>query len=85
MNFTETYKGIWESDKQQIVAAVICRDENGKQTGKLLKSTESKYSIQESPKGFKIRITLYGGRRQYLKTKKTLGEAIKFIEKYDAN
>lgn len=85
MQFTETYKGIWESDKQQIVACAICRDENGKDTGKLLKSTEAMYRIRETEKGFQIHITLFGGRKQYLKTKKTFNEAVKFIVKYDAN
>ena len=83
MNFTETFKGTWESDKQQIVACAICRDENGKDTGKILKSTEPMYRIRETEKGYQIHVTLFGRRKQYLKTKKTYNDAVKFIVKFD--
>ena len=75
MKFTETYKGVWESDKQQIVAAIIVRE-----TGNALKDTEPMFRIVEGDKGFKIYRTLFGGRRQYLKTKKTMSEAVRFAE-----
>lgn len=75
MTFTNTYKGVWESDKQQIVAAVISRE-----SGEALKDTEPMFRIVEGDKGYKVYRTLFGGRRQYLKTKKTMDEAIRFAE-----
>jgi hypothetical protein len=76
MTFTETRKGIWESDKQAYTAAMINRD------GKLLGDKEAAYKIEEGEKKGATVYRVYEahlGGYHFIKTLKTLEAAIKYV------
>ena len=75
MTFTETTKGIWESDKQAYTAAMLNADRQP------VGITEAMYKIKEGDKKGTTVYRLYeahlGGYR-FIKSFKTLDKAIKF-------
>lgn len=70
--------GIYESNKQQVVAVGV-----NYETGEALKALEAMHTIVEGGKGYQLKRTLFGGRRQHIKTFKTVEAAIKYANKYD--
>lgn len=74
---TFTFNGrIYESDKQQIVAIG-----HNHETGEALKALEPMFVIIETDGKFQLKQTLFGGRRQHIKSFKSLEMAIKFANK----
>lgn len=82
MTFTETFKGIFESDKQAYTAAMLNSDRQP------VGIKEAAYRIVE---GDKKGVTVYRlyeahlGGYFFVKSFKDLDKAIKFVVKYDAD
>lgn len=66
----------YESDEQQVVAVGINHE-----TGKALKALEPKFIILETEKGYQLKQTVFGGRKQHIKTFKTLQKVITYVNK----
>lgn len=67
---------IYESDKQQIVGVGI-----NHKTGEAMKILEPAFVIIPGTKGWQLKRVLFGGRKQHVKTFKTVEAAIKFANK----
>ena len=67
---------IYESDKQQVVGVCIRHED-----GEALKVLEPMFVILPGDKGWQLKRTLFGGRKQHLKTFKTVEAAIKYSNK----
>jgi hypothetical protein len=75
---------IWTSERQNIVAVAGIRDDNGFQTGEVLKETAPALKIEEAEnkKGatvYRLYEAHIGGYR-FVKSFKSLDKAIKFAE-----
>lgn len=82
-NFPQTRKGVWESNKQTVDAAVIRRNDDGESIG-VTKSTAPKYTIIQDGDKFKMYETHLNRGRVWIKTEKSLEKAFKYLDKYDS-
>lgn len=69
---------IYESDKQQIVGVAINHE-----TGEALKALEPMFVILHGDKGWQLKRVMFCGRKQHIKTFKSVEAAIKYANKIE--
>ena len=83
-DFKQTSPGVWESKAQVIDAVGISRTGQGG-VSKALKSTDAAFRIIKDGDKYKTYQTLFGGKRQFIKSGKSLDDAISIINKKKNN